>query len=167
MTALRRSVSTLFVVMAWPLLAAGYLLQLLQLTKLRFFSETPSLLSIIAGLTNEKDYFLASILIVFTLFFPISKLTLLTAFVISPNSNFAPITKWLARLGKWSMLDVLVLALGVHTAHRSGFATAASQPGAWCFVASIILTACAAEIVPVKKEKAAVSDDETAASNTL
>lgn len=162
MITLKRYLAIICVLFAWPLLIAGYLMPLIKLTKLKFFSETPSLLSIIAGLSHEKDYFLASILIVFTLIFPISKLTLLSGLVLSPDTQFAPITRWLARLGKWSMLDVLILAIGVYAAHRSGLAAAASQAGAWCFTVSIVLTALAAELVPrqTKETSNSQTDDD-------
>ncbi len=167
MIALKRSIALLCVVIAWPLLAAGYLLPLIELKKLKFFTDTPSLLSVIAGLADEKDYFLASILVVFTLIFPISKLTLLSALVLSPKSQFAPITKWLARLGKWSMLDVLILAVSVYAAHKSGLASVASQPGAWCFALSVILAAFAAEFIPQSSQITAQSSKDSAANPTL
>ncbi|ACT57779.1 paraquat-inducible protein A [Hirschia baltica] len=163
MNTLRSILAATFVLAAWPLLAAGYLLPLVKLTKLKFFTETPSLLSVIAGLSIEKDYFLASVFVIFTLFFPISKLALLTSLVFSPKRQYSSTTKWLARLGKWSMLDVMVLAIGVYAAHRSGFAAAASQPGAWCFTASILLSALAAEFIPTHIKKAADSQTDTAA----
>ncbi len=162
MKALRNTFAFTCILVAWPLLAAGYLLPLVKLTKLKFFSETPSLLSVIAGLSNEKDYFLAGILVVFTLFFPITKLTLLSSIAISSSEANSPIARLLARLGKWSMLDVMILAIGVYAAHQSGFAAAASQLGAWCFTASILLTAIAAELLPTQKKAAAPSQEPAA-----
>lgn len=165
MIALKRCFAFVCVFIAWPLLAAGYLLPLIELKKLKFFTDTPSLLSVIAGLADEKDYFLSGILVVFTLIFPISKLTLLSALVLSPNSQFAPITKWLARLGKWSMLDVLILAISVYAAHKSGLASAASQPGAWCFATSILLAALAAEFIPHPPQNTAQPLKDSAANS--
>ena len=164
MKALKKVIAIICILAAWPLLAAGYLLPLVKLTKLKFFSETPSLLSVIAGLSNEKDYFLAGILVVFTLFFPITKLTFISSIALSSNEANSPIARLLARLGKWSMLDVMILAIGVYAAHQSGFAAAASQAGAWCFTASILLTALAAELLPTHI-KTANSSEELAASS--
>lgn len=43
-------------------------------------------------------------------------------------------------LGKWSMMDVLVVALLVLTAKSSGLANAASAPGVYCFAGAVLLS---------------------------
>ena len=52
-----------------------------------------------------------------------------------------PLPKWLPALSKWSMLDVVLVALVIFAAKTSGLADAASRIGLWFFAASSLLTA--------------------------
>ncbi|MEO0329087.1 MAG: paraquat-inducible protein A, partial [Pseudomonadota bacterium] len=46
-------------------------------------------------------------------------------------------------LAKWSMLDVLLVALAIFAAKTSGLANAITQPGLWFFALSAITVALA------------------------
>jgi paraquat-inducible protein A len=46
-------------------------------------------------------------------------------------------------LSKWSMMDVLLVALVVFAAKTSGLAAAVSQPGVWFYALSTLLVAAA------------------------
>jgi hypothetical protein len=50
-------------------------------------------------------------------------------------------------LGKWSMLDVLVLALLIFYAKATNLADATSMPGIYLFAAAVILTMIATAII--------------------
>jgi paraquat-inducible protein A len=50
-------------------------------------------------------------------------------------------------LSKWSMADVLVVALAIFAAKTSGLADAAAQSGIWFYAAATLLSACAAVIL--------------------
>ncbi|MGO9986088.1 MAG: paraquat-inducible protein A, partial [Rhodomicrobium sp.] len=59
-------------------------------------------------------------------------------------------SRWFKRiewLGKWSMLDVLVLALLVFYAKSTGLADAVALPGVYFFAASVILTMIAYALI--------------------
>jgi len=58
--------------------------------------------------------------------------------------------RWFKRigwLGKWSMLDVLILALLVFYAKATEFADAISLPGVYFFSASVFLTMIANSLI--------------------
>ncbi|MEO1747487.1 MAG: paraquat-inducible protein A, partial [Pseudomonadota bacterium] len=57
------------------------------------------------------------------------------------------IGNWLAVFSKWSMLDVILVALAIFAAKTSGLAAAISQPGIWFFAASTIASSIAAGLV--------------------
>ena len=49
-------------------------------------------------------------------------------------------TRLLPVLGKWSMMDVMLVALVIVAAKTSGMASAFTQPGLWFYAASAIMT---------------------------
>lgn len=113
----------------------GISLPLIRLDKLYFFTETPSLLDIVAGLWTEGDSGLAAIVAAFSLVFPLAKLfaSFQAAFSVAGHGRYPAWAGWLA---KWSMMDVMLVAIVVFAAKTSGFATAASQPGVWFYAVS-------------------------------
>jgi len=49
-------------------------------------------------------------------------------------------------LAKWSMLDVLLVAIAIFAAKTSGLASAVSQPGLWFFAISTITISAATKL---------------------
>ncbi|WP_150002509.1 paraquat-inducible protein A [Iodidimonas gelatinilytica] len=122
------------------LFACGYVLPVLYVKKFLFFSSESSLLGVSWGLLQDREFLLGGVLIVFTILFPITKLCLLAVIWWRPTARTNHLLQLLARLGRWSMLDVLVLALFVFSVKSSGLGTAFSQPGLYCFAGAVILT---------------------------
>ncbi|WP_075997205.1 paraquat-inducible protein A [Salaquimonas pukyongi] len=117
----------------------GISLPLVRFEKLWLFSETPSLLGLVYGLWQEGSLFLAVIVGLFSLCFPVVKMAI--AFRAAINGNALP--NWAGMLSKWSMMDVLLVAIVIFAAKTSGLATAISQPGIWFYALSAILLAVA------------------------
>lgn len=117
----------------------GIALPLVRFEKLYFFSETPSLLGIIAGLWKDGSGGLAIVVALFSLVFPVLKMA--AAFRAAFDGGELP--GWAGLLSKWSMMDVLLVALVVFGAKTSGLATAVSQPGIWFYGMSAVLLAVA------------------------
>jgi paraquat-inducible protein A len=117
----------------------GISLPLVRLEKLYFFTETPSLINVIAGLWDESNFALSAVIALFSIVFPITKL--FSAFHATLNSRQLP--NWITVLGKWSLMDVLLVAILIFAAKTSGFATAFAQPGIWFYMASTIFSAIA------------------------
>lgn len=123
--------------------ALGVTQPLMEIDRLYFFTSTPSLIEVTTGLWTHGDYAIAIITALFSLIFPLAKLAVLhiAAF---PSAVGAPvIPSWFKALARWSMLDVLVVALIIFAAKTSGLASAAAKPGLWFFALSVVLTALA------------------------
>ncbi len=112
----------------------GISLPLMRFEKLWLFAETPSLIMIISDLWGDGEALLAGVVLAFSVLFPLAKL--FTVFQASMNSSRPPV--WASALSKWSMMDVLLVAIVVFAAKTSGLANAFSQPGLWFFALSAI-----------------------------
>jgi len=131
---------------AGGLLVPGLALPVVQIDRLLIISEEASLLALTYGLLGEGDIFLGLVVGVFSIVFPVAKLGLLGWLWLRPPRQETA-RHALARLewlGRWSMLDVLVVALVVFSVKTSGWATAMVKPGLYCFAAAVMLTIVAA-----------------------
>jgi paraquat-inducible protein A len=132
----------LLLVAAAGCLAAGIALPIMQVSSWIFFSEPFSILTGLTLLLDEGDYLLAAIIGAFSVAFPTAKIVvLLAAWVRLRRRGTAP--RWLGALeaiGKWSMLDVFVVALLIFAAKASLFADAQPEPAVAFFTASVVLT---------------------------
>ena len=57
---------------------------------------------------------------------------------------------FLGSLSKWSMLDVLVVAIVIVATKTTGFAKAIAQPGLWFFATAVLLTALATYLISTR-----------------
>jgi paraquat-inducible protein A len=130
---------SLFLLVAAISFGLGISLPLVRLEKLYIFTETPSLLNVISGLWSEGNVVLSAVIVLFSIVFPTAKLY--SAFHATLNERELP--GWIMMLGKWSLMDVLLVAILVFAAKTSGFATAFAQPGIWFYMASTIFSALA------------------------
>ena len=128
-------------------LAFGLVLPLVRFEKLYFFDETPSLIDIVVSLWRQGSGGLAVLVALFSIVFPIVKLFGMALEATAPaqtNGTTNGKANWLARLlpvlGKWSMMDVMLVALVIVAAKTSGMASAFTQPGLWFYAASAIMT---------------------------
>ena len=141
--ATRRLILSLLILAAAACLVLGVTQPIIKLSKLYVWNDVHSLLSIIAALYNKNEVFLAIVLFSFSIVFPAFKLVyllfaaLIPEFDASSNNRFLKRMEW---LGKWSMLDVLVLALTIFYVKSSGVADATTLTGVYYFTASVILT---------------------------
>jgi paraquat-inducible protein A len=120
---------------------------LMEIDRLYFFTTSPSLIEVTSGLWTHGDYAIAIITALFSLIFPLAKLAVLHVAAFSSEVGALRIPVWVKSLARWSMLDVLVVALVIFAAKTSGLASAAARPGLWFFAASVVLTALASSSV--------------------
>ena len=118
----------------------GVTLPLLRVDRLYFFSDEPSLVGMVGGLWTTGDFLLATLVALFSIVFPATKLMLLSVWAYAGQSAHDRIPTWFRALSNWSMLDVVLVALVIFAAKTSGFATAFTKPGLWFFTASVVLT---------------------------
>lgn len=142
-----RLIVPLFPLVAAFTLALGLTMPLMNVSKLYVFEENPSLLGIIQALWNGGDPLLATIVALFSIILPITKLGVAQLALAQTSPAGQRLHRSIGVLSKWSMLDVLLVALVIFGAKTSGLATAIAQPGLWFFAASAILSAIAAHLI--------------------
>ncbi len=140
------------------LFAFGIMLPLLTFEKLYFFSENPSLLGIVASLYDNGDYALAMLVALFSILFPAVKMVAISAEALAaPDGE----SSWLARLvpflSKWSMMDVMLVAIVIAAAKTSGLADAFTETGLWCYTGSALAISAVQWIVASNKRKSSVT----------
>ncbi|MGD9477450.1 paraquat-inducible protein A [Shinella sp. G-2] len=124
-------------------LAFGLVLPLVRFEKLYFFNETPSLIDIVVSLWGQGSAGLAALVGLFSIVFPVVKLfgiALEATAPAAPEGKASVLARLLPVLGKWSMMDVMLVALVIVAAKTSGMASAFTQPGLWFYAASAIMT---------------------------
>jgi len=117
-------------------LAAGLMTPMLEARRLIFFTESHSLLDVTRALFENESYLLGTVILVFSILFPIVK----TFYLAAVNAGWAhgrSALTWVDRLGKWSMMDVLIAALIVFTLSGDRAIRIIEQPGLYFFTAAI------------------------------
>ncbi|WP_299483268.1 paraquat-inducible protein A [uncultured Roseibium sp.] len=124
--------------------ALGLTQPLMRFEKLYFLEERPNLIEMITELWRQGDVALAAIVGLFSIGFPGVKILLIhIAAMTGGNSRSLAL---LSTVSKWSMLDVMLVALVLFAAKTSGLAAAAILPGLWFYAAATITTAAAASL---------------------
>ncbi len=122
-------------------LALGLTLPLVRFEKLYFFEETPSLIAIVTTLWQDGSIALALLVALFSAVFPIAKLMAVMVEAVAKaraDGLHRPVSRWLPLLSKWSMMDVMLVALVIVAAKTSGVADAFTQPGLWFYAGSAL-----------------------------
>jgi paraquat-inducible protein A len=94
-------------------------------------------------LWKQSELFLFLILFVFTVCFPFVKINALLALWLHPRltaDQARTFYKFVSNMGKWSMLDVFVVAILVLTIKSGGVANIKIEGGFFLFFISVMLT---------------------------
>lgn len=121
------------------LLVLGLATPVLTVRKI-WATNTFSILSGIASLRREGHLFLAAVVFFFSVVFPAAKLAAL-AFVFHARVSEArrlTVLRALESLGKWSMLDVFIVALVIVSVKLGALADARPERGIYFFGASVL-----------------------------
>lgn len=123
-------------------LAFGMVFPLVLFEKLYFFTETPSLLGVIASLWVQGNQLLSIVVGLFSIVFPVIKLVGVAFEATSKGDGKHDrlLAGLLPLLARWSMMDVMLVALVIMAAKTSGMATAFTQPGLWFYAGSAVMT---------------------------
>jgi paraquat-inducible protein A len=146
----------LLIVAATTCLVLGLTLPIVRLTRFYVWTDVHSFISIVTELYNGHEIMLALVICLFSVVFPFLKLLYLLALYSARHWNPERQGRFLRRmgwLGKWSMLDVLVLALVIFYAKSTKLADAVSMPGIYLFAAAVLLTMLAYAIVEYEIER--------------
>ncbi len=136
-------VINLLLLVALAALIIGITAPLLTLEKMYFFENTVSLLSTIYELFDQKEWFLFIIITTFSLCVPlikISSLLLILNLAYTKNSLLDKTLHIIEIIGKWSMLDVFVVALLLVSVKLGALARVEVHYGLYAFALSVLLT---------------------------
>lgn len=127
-------------------LALGITQPLLRFEHLVFFSRTPSLIEMVRELWASGDALLAVLVACFSVLLPAGKILAAQTLLVAGDGD--PVARdrmhrLLGAVSKWSMMDVLLVALVIFAAKTSGLADAFTQPGLWFYATSVATTAVA------------------------
>jgi paraquat-inducible protein A len=133
----------LMLVAAVAFFVAGIFLPFTSVTKLWLFQNQISVYHGLIILWQAGETFLFLILFVFTICFPFVKLTAMLVLWLWPRLDIEHARRlfhFVSNMGKWSMLDVFVVAILVLTIKSSGLASIRVGEGFFLFFSSVMLT---------------------------
>ena len=143
LSTLRNFLLALFILSAAIAFALGIILPSIRFTTIYVWTNQHSIATIIWALYASQEYFLCAVIAVFSVVFPFLKLLYLLTLCLTPHvaSEFRQrsisVMEW---LGRYSMTDVMVLALIIFYMNSSGYTEAKVLPGVYCFAASALMT---------------------------
>lgn len=141
---------------AFLLFAAGVFFPFFHVTKFWVFHDAVSVVSGILTLFHEGEYFLFVVLALFTLAFPCVKLGLLGVIWAEREHDLTRVRRlhrWVEHLGKWSMLDVFVVAILIVAMKSAAVAELRIGVGLYLFTISVIVTQVVSVVVARLLEK--------------
>jgi paraquat-inducible protein A len=129
--------------LAGGLLIAGWTLPIMTVERLLFLSQEISILQGVGELWGEGEIFLAVIIAAFSIVLPTIKLAL--ALLLWYRGEVGGVTLlrhlgWIELAGRWSMLDVFVVALTVVAIEVSLIDEVTVHPGIYVFTGAIVLS---------------------------
>lgn len=140
---LRNFTFSFMIILATVFFALGVMLPAIRFTTVFVWTNEHSVATIIWALYENKEYFLCFVILTFSILFPFMKLFYLLTLVTSPDmprefrSKSISAMEW---LGRYSMTDVMVLALMIFYVNASGYTEASVLPGTYFFAASALMT---------------------------
>jgi paraquat-inducible protein A len=125
-------------------LIAGVMLPIMRVSRLIVFSRPISILDGVQILVADGDWLTATIIAVFSIVVPAAKIVALFLAWVRQQRG-APVSSRLLRvvdgLGRWSLLDVLVVAVVIVLLKSGSFTDASTAPAIYPFIAAVALTA--------------------------
>jgi|GEM_PF-456537 len=140
---LRTFAFSFLIILATVFFALGVMLPAIRFTTVYVWTNQHSVATIIWALWKNEEFFLCFVIFMFSIFFPFLKLFYLLTLVTSPDmpaefrNKSISAMEW---LGRYSMTDVMVLALMIFYINASGYSEASVLPGVYFFAASAIMT---------------------------
>lgn len=124
-------------------LVIGITAPLMTLEKLYFFENQISLITAVEQLYIKKEWILFAVIGLFSLCLPFIKILSLMAILHIPhqgNSFLDRLLRWIEHWGKWSMLDVFVVALLLVSVKLGALAKVTVHYGVYVFAAAVVGT---------------------------
>ncbi len=147
--------------LAATLLVAGWMLPIMTVERLLFLSREISILQGVAELWSEDEAFLAIVIGAFSILLPAVKLALALYLWFHAEAGSQQLRRALSLLelvGRWSMLDVFVVALLVVAIRTSLIDDVTVHPGVYVFTAAIVLSLVVVQRMAVLARRAVDPD---------
>ncbi len=132
----------LLLVITLVLFLVGISLPILTVTKLLVVSNEVSILTGLFQLLEEQQYFIFIVIFLFSIVLPLLKLYylfLLSAKKAVDNQAYSKYLHLMHRYGRWSMLDVFVVAILIMTVKLGALASVEIELGMFYFTTAVIL----------------------------
>ncbi|WP_207060955.1 paraquat-inducible protein A [Motiliproteus sp. SC1-56] len=140
--ALQRRVARALILFGLLALGSGLTAPMMTLEQFYFWEDRVSLLSALLQLARGGHWPLALLLGLFSVLLPVAKLLLLANLAgehpASPRAH--RYLRWMQRYGRWSMLDVFVVAVLVAVVKLGGLVAIELHYGFYLFAAAILIT---------------------------
>lgn len=137
----KEKLTSYIITSSYFLLCLGITIPMVRVDSFFIFHDNISILSMLYTLWRTNEFFLFIVALVFSIAFPAAKL-LVADYAwrgcSANNPRLNQTLRWIEWLSKWSMLDVLVVALVIFSLKASMLGNATSQPGLYCFAASVL-----------------------------
>jgi paraquat-inducible protein A len=132
----------LLFLLAAAALTEGLRLPAITITRAGLFDSQYSILAGLADLADGGHYGVFAFILVFSVVLPYVKLLLLAWLFLSsgPAERRRRLLSSLAAVGKWSLLDVLVVSLIVFSLQGGFFVSSQLEPGLYLFASAVILS---------------------------
>ena len=133
----------LLIAVACVLLAIGLVAPIITLEKFVIIENTFSVLSGVAELLREGQWFLFLLIGGFSIVLPVLKLSVLYLLVskrLARTRRLHQYLHWMHLYGKWSMLDVFVVAILVVAVKLDAIADVQMRYGLYAFAGSVLIT---------------------------
>ena len=124
-------------------LVSGLFAPIITLEKFYFFENTVSIMSGLLELIGEGQFLLFIIIALFSVVLPVLKLFMLNKLLspkLADNESFQKHLEWMHHYGKWSMLDVFVVAVLLAAVKLGSVADVQLHYGIYLFAAAVLLT---------------------------
>lgn len=122
---------------------AGLVTPIITMTKFALLENTFSVLSGVLGLLKEGQFFLFVVIAGFSVVLPLLKMAVLYRLLSIKQQASEHINRylhWMHLFGKWSMLDVFVVAVLVVAVKLGAIASVQMRFGLYAFTAAVVLT---------------------------
>ncbi|MBX7145755.1 MAG: paraquat-inducible protein A [Alphaproteobacteria bacterium] len=124
-------------------LTTGLILPALTITQFSFFTKSHSILSTFIILIVHQHYIIGIIILLFSVIVPYSKIILLAGLYFLPHHGQSwrkKLVHYLMIIGKWSMLDVMIVAFVMISLQGNFFISTQLNIGIYFFASSVILS---------------------------
>jgi len=133
----------LLIAVASILLGVGLVAPIITLEKFVLIENTFSVVSGVIQLLKDGQWFLFFVISCFSILLPVLKLSVLYLLVgnrLSGEKRLHQYLHWMHLYGKWSMLDVFVVAILVVAVKLGAIANVEMRYGLYAFAASVLIT---------------------------